>query len=186
MKKLTLLAVVLFTALGANAQSIKEFGTHNFGVGPLAGYNVETESPAYGADLNYEYRPFEKWGFTAGLSYELTHTDVSGTLFMSGSETDTRPDHWNQNLYTSSVGARYYMGSLFLGAAFGLGFEKGVTTFKDGSKARSADRYGFYQNYSIGYQIPLANQNKFEFYGGVFGANAMKIGGGIRYRFSFK
>ena len=50
-----LLAVLLFAAFSASAQSIKNVGTHDFSIGPLAGYNLKTEGFTYGADLSYEY-----------------------------------------------------------------------------------------------------------------------------------
>lgn len=187
MKKIMLLAVLLFAAFSASAQSIKNVGTHDFSIGPLAGYNLKTEGFTYGADLSYEYWPFEKWGFTAGLSYERTRSDLSGTWSgYDGEKMATGLGHWDQNLYTASLGARRYFGNLFVGAAFGLGYETGVTTFEEGAEVKSKDRYGFYQNYSVGYQVPLANKNKLEFFGGVFGAGAMKVGGGVRYKFGFK
>ncbi len=186
-KNLILLLVFVSMAVVTRAQSVDETPRHYLDFGPLAGYNLKTKSPTYGGNANYEYRINKNWGLTAGVGYELTRTDQSDiwVLIVPGTD-NTNGDHWNQALYTANAGARYYLGKLFLGASFGLGFEKSTTVMEDGYKYKSADRYGFYQNYTVGYQIPLNNKSSLEVYGGVFGAGALKVGGGVRYKLRLK
>lgn len=180
-KRYMMVALVAITT-AAQAQSIPPSGKHYLDLGVLGGYNLDNKGSVYGGGVNYEYRPFKNWGFTAGLNYEFTKSDY-GFDYWTGQATEKLGDQ-QQHLYSASAGARYYLGRFFVGAAFGLGYERSMVTLDD-LKGTTSERYGLYQHYYMGYQIPLSNNHRIEIVGGAFGSGSLKVGGGLRYKFGF-
>lgn len=190
--KIIALALFVFTAVSVvKGQTADEPRKHNFSLGPLAGYNLnpiggynlDTKGMTYGAGLMYEYRPFQKFGFTAGLAYERMRTDVSDHFYGNFGGLPVYGDVWIHHVYSLSAGARYYMGGFYLGGALGVGLDKGHTTLSDGTISDGGHAYGLYKNMAAGYQIPLKNRDAIEVEAGVFGTRGMKIGGTVRYKF---
>jgi hypothetical protein len=190
--KIISLSLFVFIAVSAvNGQTADEPRKHNFSLGPIAGYNLaplggnnnETKGLNYGAGLMYEYRPFQKFGFTAGLTYERMKTDVSDHFYGDIGGLPVYGDVWIHQAYSFSAGARYYMDGFYLGGALGLGLDKGHTTLSDGNTLDGGHAYGLYKSLAAGYQIPLKNRDAIEVEAGFFGTKGMKIGGTVRYKF---
>lgn len=182
--KFSALALFVFTAVSVtNAQISDVPPKHSLGLGPIAGYNLETEGLTYGAGLLYEFRPFQKFGFTAALTYERSSTDVSDRYYGDIEGTPLYGDVWTHQTYSFNVGARYYMNRFYLGGALGVGLDKGHTAVSDGTTFDGGHAYGLYKSLSAGYQLPLKNRDAIEFEAGFFGARNMTIGGTVRYKF---
>lgn len=173
------LFLVLFFCMslsGAQAQSFMNPPKHNFSIGPLAGYDYELKGPVYGGALMYEFRPFKKVGFTAGLNYEQMRKNVPESSF--GSET------WRHEVFAFHVGARYYMGDFYLGGSLGLGHDKGTFSQTDGTTRNGGSTNSLYKSIGAGYQLSLKNRDAIEIEAGTFGtSNSMKVGGTVRYKF---
>ncbi len=181
-----LIIVVALVAIAAtvDAQTISSSQKHYLDVGVLGGYNLNTEGTVYGGGLNYEYRPFKRWGFLAGLNYDFTKTDQSHIMNTGApGVTSTNADYWGLSMYSASLGARHYIGRFFIGASFGLAYERSWAKMDDGVRTAAGERYGLYQHYYGGYQLPLKNGHYLEFIGGAFGAGDLKVGAGLRYKF---
>lgn len=180
MKKfyLSLFVLACLFVTTTSAQTSADVPRHNIGIGPLAGYDYEIKGATYGAGLMYEFRPFRKLGFTAGLTYEQTRKNMS--------DIDYGPaygDVWKHNVYSLSLGARYYIGDFYLGGALGLGHDSGKIHLQDGSHLNGGSAYSLYRSLGAGYQIPLRNRDVVEIEAGAFGTSkAMKLGGAVRYK----
>lgn len=147
---------------------------HNFSIGPIGGYDYKFKRASYGAGLIYEYRPFQQVGFTAGFNYERTRKNLSpsdyGELLL-------------HDVYSLSIGARYYVGDLYLGGALGVGHENADVKLEDGSERNAMNAYSLYKSLGAGYLIPLRNRDAIEVEAGVFGTStSMKLGGAVRYK----
>lgn len=190
--RITALALFVFTAVSAvNGQTFDEPQKHNFSFGPIVGFNLgsiagqklDKKSLTYGAGLMYEYRPFQKFGFTAGLTYEQMKTDVPDRFYGGFEGSSESGGVWTHQVYSLSAGVRHYMGGFYLGGALGLGLDKGHTTFSDGAVSDGGHAYGLYKSLAVGYQVPLKNRDAIEVEAGVFGTRGMKLGGTVRYKF---
>lgn len=173
---------VLTTVSAANAQITDVPRKHNFGIGPIAGYNLDSKGLTYGAGLLYEFRPFQKFGFTAGLTYERTRSDVNsyyGEIEGSPVYADVRI----HQVYSLQAGARYYLNRLYVSGALGVGYDDGGYKLSDGGTADGGHAYSLYKSVGIGYQFPLKNNDALEFEAGYFGTKFMNLGGTIRYKF---
>lgn len=191
--KLKIIASALFVFAAVSvvsAQTFDEPQKHNFSFGPIAGFNLgsiagqklDKKSLSYGAGLMYEYRPFRKFGFTAGLTYEKMKTDVPDGFYNYTGGTPAYGGVRTHQVYAFSAGTRYYMGGFYLAGALGLGLDKGYTTFSDGAISDGGHAFGLYKSLGAGYQIPLKNRDAIEVEAGVFGTRGMKLGGTIRYK----
>lgn len=181
MKKFTLLFLPSFIASVnlSMGQTMDLPQKHRLGGGAIFGYDHKLEGIAYGAELMYEYKPFKRFGFIAGLSYQQTRKNLSSVDF---STTGTGVLIHNQ--YAVALGTRYYLNSFYLGGALGLAYEYGKTKMDDGTTFKGGDIYSLYKAVGMGYQLPLRNGDLMEFELGTFGTNkAMKLGGTVRYKF---
>lgn len=184
--KLQTLALALFlfaTVYNAHAQLSDVPKKHSFGIGALAGYDLDTEGIIYGAGLLYEFRPFQKIGFTAGFTYDRMSKDASGSYYWDNAGSPVYGDVWTHQLFALHVGARYYVNKFYLGGALGVGRDDGSTSLSDGTTADGGHAYDFYKSLSAGYQIPLRNNEAIELEANFFGTRSMKIGGTVRYKF---
>jgi len=181
MKKFTLIfvfgAVCLTTHLKGQTLDLPE--KHRLGLGPIAGYDFKLKGPSYGAGLMYEYKPFRSVGFTSALSYEQTRKDLTGSDFSSDDEGLLK-----HHLYSASLGARYYVGSFYLGGALGYAYEYGESQMENGSTIKGGSTNSLYSSLGVGYQAPLRNGDLLEMELGSFGTkNSMKLGGTVKYKF---
>ena len=178
-----MLALLLSTA-SIKAQMQTELPVHSIGAGPLVGYNVDSKSLAYGAGLLYEFRPFKKVGFISSFTYERTQTDVSDFNYAGPGVVPVFADKVYDDVYSLSIGARYYMRKFYIGGTAGVGYNKIKTTLMDGRVSDGGEIYGFYKSVGAGYQIALKNKDIIEAEVGAFGMQQMKIGGTVRYKFT--
>lgn len=184
--KLKLIASTLFVftiMFNANAQNFDLPKKHNFGAGVSAGYDLDEKGLVYGAGGLYEFRPFQKIGFTAGFNYDRMRKDVSGQFWGDFEGSPVYGDAWVHELFSLHVGARYYMDKFYLGGALGVGRDSGYTNLSDGTTADGGHAYDLYKGLSAGYQLPLKNGNAIEFEANFYGTRSMKIGGTVRYKF---
>ncbi|SEL06989.1 hypothetical protein [Parapedobacter koreensis] len=182
LKNLVLIVLFFSRIWVANAQTASDPRKHNLSFGPMAGYNLDTKGLAYGGGLMYEYRPFQKFGFTAALMYERTRKDVSGDFWGDLNGVPIYGDVRVHQEYSLNVGARYYMGGFYLATALGVGYDDYYTNLSDGSTSDGGHAYGLYKSLGAGYQIPLKNRDVIEAEAGFFGTRDMKIGGTVRYK----
>lgn len=84
MPKISLSLLFAFGILIANAQTSSEIPRHSFSIGPMAGYNLKNKGPAFGASAMYEFRPFQRFGFTASFTFDQTRVDISGVNYNPG------------------------------------------------------------------------------------------------------
>ncbi|WDF67953.1 hypothetical protein PQ465_16825 [Sphingobacterium oryzagri] len=176
-------ACMLCAVSAAKGQVSAERSTHNISAGPIAGYNLNNQGFAYGANLLYEYRPFEKIGFISQFSYERTWTDASWMQFGTVGDTPILGDNRFEDVYALSLGLRYYMKNFYAGGTAGLGYDNVKTTIQGRGVSDGGNQFGFYKSLAVGYQIQLKNQDALEFEAGLFGTRQMKLGGTVRYRF---
>ncbi len=171
----------------ANAQDFPNPKKSNYvDIGGLAGYNLDTKGPVYGGGIGYEYRPVQNWGFVANLNYDFTRTDEPNRLHLQIPDiAGKKAKYWGQEMYSASLGARYYIKRFFVGASFGLAYEKNWGELEGGSRTDTKTRYGFYQNYYAGYQIPLKDNSCIEIIANASGAGSLKTTIAGRYKFGF-
>jgi len=177
----TLIALLIFAAVSAQEQTV--WPRHSIGAGPIAGYNLDSKSIAYGAGLLYEFRPFKKFGFISAFTYERTQTDVSDFNFAGPGVDPVFADQLLDDIYSLSIGARYYLQKFYIGATGGIGYNRVKTTLVDGRESGTGEAYEFYKNVGLGYQLALRNQDLIEVEAATFGTKRMKIGGTVRYKF---
>ena len=183
--KLKLFAVALFVFIAgsiANAQTTDLPSKHSLSLGPIAGYNFESEGLTYGAGLLYEFRPFQKFGFIAGLTYQRTRSDVDfhyGDIDGSTVYGDVRI----HQVYAFHAGARYYMDRFYLSGSLGVAYDDASVKLSNGMTVDAGHAYGLYKSIGAGYQLPLKNNDALEFEAGYFGSKFMNIGGTVRYKF---
>lgn len=183
LKLMVIAAALVAMAAVAEAQTVPPLQKHYLDISAISGYNFHTKGIVYGGGLNYEYRPVKQWGFIAGLNYDFTKTDQSDIWYTGApGVTSTKADYWGLGMYSVTAGARRYIGRFFIGASFGVAYERSWTKMDDGVRTAVDERYGFHQHYYGGYQIPLKNNNYLEIIGGAFGAGPLKAGGGLRYK----
>ncbi len=181
MKKITLL-IILSSIAGGNISKGQTFDLikkHQIGIGPILGYDYKLEGTSYGVGLMYEFRPFNKLGFTAALNYEQSRKNLSAVDF-----SNTGAGVLKHHVYSLSLGTRYHFSSFYLGGSLGLAYENGETTMNDGSNFKGGNTYSLYKTLGFGYQLPLKNGDLLEMEIGTFGTkNSMKIGGTLKYKF---
>ncbi|MFD2965911.1 hypothetical protein [Sphingobacterium bambusae] len=176
--------IILLCAAGAaKGQVASEWPRHNIGAGPLVGYNLDSHGLAYGANLLYEYRPFEKVSFISLLTYERTRLDASGINYAAPGHTPILGQNRFEDVYSLSLGMRYYARNFYLAGTAGLGYDKIRTTTQNGGVIDGGDEFGFYKSLAVGYQIALKNEDIVELESGLFGTKRMKLGGTVRYKF---
>lgn len=182
--KIFSLLLLSFTAVSVvNAQVSDIPKKHTLSLGPIVGYNLDMEGLTYGAGLLYEFRPFEKVGFTAGFNYGRTRSDVSGDNWGELNGSEIYGDVRTHQVYSLNLGARYYMNQFYLTGSLGVAYDEGETKLSDGSISDGGHKYGLYKSVGAGYQIPLKNNHAIEFEAGYFGSEFMNVGGTVRYRF---
>lgn len=184
---LTMVVALVALATTSRAQNFPSTPRPHFlDVGVLGGYNLDTKGPVFGGGIGYEYRPYQRWGFVANLNYDFTRSDESSTWHVDiPGVAGNKADYWGQEMYSASLGARHYFGRFFVGASFGLAHERNWVKMDDGVRSAANTRYGFYQHYYAGYQIPLKNNSYLEFVGSASGAGALKTTVAARYKFGF-
>lgn len=121
----------------------------------------------YGGELGYEYRINNRWGAIGNALFSTGSTNKSQTS--SAGSISVLVDHQRVSEYGASLGAKYYIGNFFVSGAVGYsrydqtlsgkydypGIDPADGTYQEGKTTK----YGVYQNYGIGYQIPLKNGN---------------------------
>lgn len=179
MKKIATFFILSVCCLGhqLNAQSFSEYGKHSIGIGPMIGYDYKLEGISYGANLLYEYKLFKNIGLTGGLTYEITRKDIPPADIGTPIKSDLR-----HQMYSISLGARYYIKSFYIGGALGVAHERGKVR-REGVNYPGGTETGLYKAFGAGYQLPLRNGDLMEFEAGTYGTkNSMKVGGTIRYK----
>jgi len=180
MKKFELFFILMLCTLAIElkGQTSTSVPKHGFSLGPMFGYDYKLKGPTLGAGLIYEYKPFQRLGFTAGFNYELTRKNLPNTDYnVSDGGVLTH------QVYSLSLGARYYLNSLYIGGALGFAHESGKSLMNDGTKYDGGSANSLYKVLGLGYQLPLRNGDLMEFELGTFGTkNSMKLGGTVRYK----
>jgi len=130
-------------------------------VSPFVGLNTNLKAPVYGAEVGYEFRLNQKWGFTAGINIAYTQKNYPAY----GSVTPKQK--FLQNAMFG--GAKYYLGKFYISAELGYEDAYRTNTSKDAATDVSYS-YGtyatnsLYQAYGIGYQLPLKKGDNLEFF----------------------
>ncbi|RZF59971.1 hypothetical protein [Sphingobacterium corticibacterium] len=76
------------------------------------------------------------------------------------------------------------MGNFYIGAALGLGHERGTFKQTNGITRNGGITNSLYKSIGAGYQLSLQNRDAIEIEAGTFGtSNSMKVGGTVRYKF---
>lgn len=189
-----------FLAFGAFGQKYPQGKVQQVGIGPYVGYDQEAESVVYGMGGYYEYRPFKRWGFTLGASYDkspfakATAYDIWKDLYKEAynMELPENTVEVKQNQLAVNAGARFYIKRFFFSGALGWSFlDYTVRDTKTGDQEANKINY-FYQSYGIGYQWALSDKHQLEPFfntttGGVPRSHGTpKIVLGIRYAFRFQ
>lgn len=152
---------------------------HNFGFGPLAGYNFDIRGFVYGAGLLYEYRPFGNFGLTGNFLYERTTKDIDDIY----DEPSLLGDVWIHETYALSLLARFYMSRFYVAGSAGVGHDNGYFILQNGQTADGGSAYGLFKDFGAGYQIPLKNGDELEIELNIFGTRHTKVLGIVRYKF---
>lgn len=160
-------------------------------VSPLAGINLDKKIFVYGGEVGYEYRLNNRWSAIGNAMFSTGSTNSLKTL--SAGTTSLMVNHQRVNEYAVSLGIKYYIGNFYVSGGIGYGkyeqisegrydypgIEPSNATPKEGTMTRN----GIYQNYEIGYSIPLKNQNNLQIFMKGYGTRDMNLGTGIRYSF---
>jgi len=153
-------------------------GQHSLSIGPQISYNLEHKKALFGAGAGYEFRLDKNWGFTAGANFNKGLTENPQAIF-AGIQGKNLLNLANNNL---SIGSRFYLKNFYFGASLGYGEEREKLQYADSRGTRWESDRGFYQAYSIGYQIPVQN-HRLEVFASGGGINDLNITTGLRFNF---
>lgn len=151
---------------------------HNLSFGPQFSYNLEQKKALFGGGAGYEFRLNNRWGLTANANFNIGIEEDAKNSSLN-SEGQNLRNLANNN---ASVGARFYLKGFFVGASFGYGEERQKLQYADNRGTRWESERGFYQAYSLGYQIPIQN-HKLEIFASGGGIKDLSITTGLRFNF---
>lgn len=199
--KFIILSILTFLC-GVNAygQKYPEGKLQQINLGPYIGYESMAETMVYGLGAQYEYRPFKRWSFTLGASYDR-----------SPFAKDTSQDFWNdyyahlngtpapestlevqQNQFAVNLGARFYFAKFFISAGVGWSFLDYTLRDRETGEEQANTMNYFYHCVGVGYQISLSKNHLLEpFFNATTGGVPRSIGEskatfGVRYAFRFQ
>ncbi len=177
-KILTLMSLTVCLCITISSAQQPGPTRHNLSLGPQFSYNLEQEKALFGAGAGYEFRLGKNWGFAANVNFNKGMTENPQAIF-AGSEGKNLLNLANNNV---SIGSRFYLKRFYLGASFGYGEERKKIQYADSRGTRWESERGFYQAYSIGYQIPVG-QHRLEIFAGGGGIKDLNVTTGLRFNF---
>lgn len=151
---------------------------HSLSFSPQVGYNLEQKKALFGAGVGYEFRLNKNWGFIANANFNIGVKEEGEAIFLNSDGKNLR-NIANNNF---SIGSRFYFNKFYVGANFGYGEERQKIQYADNRATRWESKLGFYQAYSVGYQIPIQNNN-LEIFAIGGGINDLNITTGLRFNF---
>ncbi|SKB65022.1 hypothetical protein SAMN05660841_01695 [Sphingobacterium nematocida] len=186
-------------AFNAFGQKYPESKMQQIGIGPYIGYESNAETVVYGVGGYYEYRPFKRWGFTVGASYDKspfarsTQDDLLRLIYEDlGIDIPENTSEIKQNQLAVNAGARFYMSKFFVSAGLGWSFLDYEVRDTETAVQESNKTDYFYHTVGVGYQWSLGGNHLLEPFfsattGGVPRSNGTaKTTLGVRYAYRFK
>lgn len=160
-------------------------------ISPFAGINLDKKIFVYGGEMGYEYRLNNRWSLVGNVVFSTGSTN-NAKRYYAGS-TLMIVDHQRVNEYGVGFGAKYYIGKFNVSGGLGYGrYDQtlrgrydypGIEPANAATQDATTSKYGMYQNFALGYSIPLENQNTLKIFMKGYGTRDLNIATGLRYSF---
>lgn len=193
MKKLTIVFVLVIGLAGSKNLAAQDRAKPQslLNISPFGGINLDKKLFVYGGELGYEYRINNRWSAIANVMFSTGSTNDPKKSYAG--TTSLTVDHLRVNEYAFSVGVKYYIGNFYVSGGIGYGYYDKISSgWYDypGIDPANATRQegkisenGIYQNYEMGYKIPLKSRNNLEIFIKGYGTHDANVVTGLRYSF---